>query len=272
MPTVKFKVLQINIGQGGRLDDIIDLVRHTGADICGFQELRRPEAEIAEALGYNFLDQGCGQGIASKFPILGTTPECGAVIKIQDGAKIVFNNHHFFYKPYGPYQVHGIEYCGYPFVSTAEEAIAEALKARGEDVAQFIRELARAGTMPVIATVDLNEPSHRDWTIAAALLGRHRTAVEWPATKAFENARLVDAYREIFPDEISHPGFTWTTSKSQDDPSEHHDRIDLVFYRGGGLRAVAAYIVGEDSRWADIVFSPYSSDHRAVLIEFERTY
>ena len=45
----------------------------------------------------------------------------------------------------------------------------------------------------------------------------------------------------------------------------HHDRIDFVYFKGEGLQLTAGRIVGEDKKNADIVISPYPSDHRAVV-------
>ena len=53
-----------------------------------------------------------------------------------------------------------------------------------------------------------------------------------------------------------------------DDPTTHHDRIDFVYYKGKGLEVTDIKIVGENQEDADIVISPYPSDHRAVVSEF----
>jgi endonuclease/exonuclease/phosphatase (EEP) superfamily protein YafD len=48
-------------------------------------------------------------------------------------------------------------------------------------------------------------------------------------------------------------------------------RIDYVYFKGKGLKVTDAKIVGEDKEHADIVVSPYPSDHRAVVATFTLT-
>ena len=45
-------------------------------------------------------------------------------------------------------------------------------------------------------------------------------------------------------------------------------RIDYVYFKGKGVEVNDAKIVGEDKEHADIVVSPYPSDHRAVVATF----
>ena len=81
-------------------------------------------------------------------------------------------------------------------------------------------------------------------------------------------AGFADAWRTVYPDEMEKPGHTWTPSMKADDPKTHHDRIDFVYFRGKGVKPTAAKIVGENEENADIVVSPYPSDHRAVVASF----
>jgi exodeoxyribonuclease III len=74
---------------------------------------------------------------------------------------------------------------------------------------------------------------------------------------------MSDAYRAVYPDPVSHPGWTWTPITREDDPRDRHDRIDMIF-TGPGVRVTSAAIVGERPERADIVVRPYPSDHRAV--------
>ena len=55
---------------------------------------------------------------------------------------------------------------------------------------------------------------------------------------------------------------------TSDDPTTHHDRIDFVYFKGKGVKLNGAKIVGENKENADIVVSPYPSDHRAVIATF----
>ena len=53
-----------------------------------------------------------------------------------------------------------------------------------------------------------------------------------------------------------------------DDATPHHARIDFVYFKGEGLQLYTVHVAGEDKRNADIVISPYPSDHRAVAGTF----
>ena len=81
-------------------------------------------------------------------------------------------------------------------------------------------------------------------------------------------AGFSDAYRTVYPDEMKKPGFTWSPMYKTDDSTTHHDRIDFVYFKGKGVELSGAKIVGENKENADIVVSPYPSDHRAVIATF----
>jgi endonuclease/exonuclease/phosphatase family metal-dependent hydrolase len=194
----------------------------------------------------------------------------GVQILLNNGAKIAFFNVHLNYIPYQPYQLLQIPYGNAPFIRTETEALAEAIKARGHDVKAALNDISamKDENIPLILAGDFNEPSHQDWTEAAAKAGRHPIKVSWPSTKAFADAGLTDAYRKLYPDEMERPGYTWTNTTAPDDPKDHHDRIDFIFYRGKGLLPRSAYIIGESTANADIVIVPYPGDHRSVAVEF----
>jgi hypothetical protein len=64
------------------------------------------------------------------------------------------------------------------------------------------------------------------------------------------------------------PGYTWTPIMKADDPKTHHDRIGFVYFKCKGVKLNEVKIVGENQKDADIVISPYPSDHRAVVATF----
>jgi hypothetical protein len=64
---------------------------------------------------------------------------------------------------------------------------------------------------------------------------------------------------------VTHVGNTWTNRPGA---NEVHDRIDFVYAGGRALATTNSQIVGENSSNADIVVSPYPSDHRAVVSTF----
>lgn len=265
------KVLSLNIrfdGEGHE-EEIAQLIKGTKADLVGLQESVRSTAILAKKLGMHFRQQDKRTALLSRFPIDSTTPKrYGVAVTLPNGAKVGFCNAHLTSFPFQSHQLLHLPTGGGPYIDTEEEAIAEAEKARGKEVRTMIQE-ANDLKLPVIATGDFNEPSHRDWTQAAHESGRHPIKCQWPASSHFEEAGFIDSYREKYPNEMTHPGNTWTPTAAQDDPKEHHDRIDFVHHRGQGLTLKDIQIVGEKPEFADIVVDPYPSDHRGVLATFE---
>lgn len=282
------RVMSFNIWHGGDagkqpLSQTAEVIRAGKADIVGLQETGGYEKEkgagrpdhgrkIAQMLGWHYFDQGERRGVLSRFPILTNTPgKWGATVRLPSGREIQMFNVHFMHAPYQPYQLLKIPYADAPFIKTAEEAISEARKARGKQVEGMLAELkpALAKGDTVLLTGDFNEPSHEDWTERAAAAGKCPLAVEYPSTLEVVRAGMRDAFRSAHPDEVARPGWTWTPITQIDDPKDRHDRIDFVFVGGKDAAVKRCEIVGESSRYADIVVSPYPSDHRAVLATVE---
>jgi exodeoxyribonuclease III len=281
--TEVIRVMSFNLwhgGDGGKhsLDHTLAVIKRSRADIVGLQETAgyakrggpRPDraAEIAARLGWNYVDQGDRTGIISRYRIVATTPKkWGAELELPSGQRLYVFNAHLAHSPYQPYQLLGIPYGDADFLTTEREAIRAAQDARGGQVARMleeVRSVLREG-LPVFLTGDFNEPSHRDWSPAAAQANLCPLAVEWSSTKEVEAAGLRDAYRSVHPDPTQRRGLTWTPTTATDNPQDRHDRIDFVFASSPAI--LAAEVVGESHEFADIVVTPYPSDHRAVVAE-----
>jgi exodeoxyribonuclease III len=251
------------------VDKAVDLIRKTGADLVGLQESVWNTRALAKKLGMHWCQQDKRTALLSRFPIETVTPNRYAVaVKLPDGQKIAFANAHLTSFPFQSHQLCHLPTGGGPYLNTEEEAIASADKTRGDEVRTMISE-ADTLNAPVVATGDFNEPSFLDWTQEAADAGRHPIKVDWPASRQFATAGYTDSYREIYPDEMAKPGNTWTPTTSPADPADHHDRIDFVMYRGPELKLKSVEIVGESAEFADIVVTPFPSDHRGVLATFQ---
>ncbi|MBK8050045.1 MAG: endonuclease/exonuclease/phosphatase family protein [Anaerolineales bacterium] len=262
-------------------------IRAAGADIVGMQETRlEPDPctaescaatgasvarEIADTLGYYYYDQEqtnaalWANAILSRYPIVNATPnDLGVAINV-DGRTVYAFNIHLTDFPYQPYQLLGIEYGDAPFLTTATEAVDAAKTARGPALELLMADLKTAdGAAASFIFGDFNEPSHLDWTAASVTAGLQPLAVEWPSTLAIESQGFTGALRAVYPDVAAKPAFTWTPTTDPTDPEDHHDRIDFVFARGDGLVIDAASVVGEKSPEADIIVTPWPSDHRAI--------
>jgi exodeoxyribonuclease-3 len=270
----------------------VAVLRAAAADIVGLQETRaESEAcseadcpphgpsvarELAQALGYHCYEQDApsevlwSNAVLSRYPIIGPTP-LGLGVRIDVDGKVVhlFNIHATDY-PYQPFQLLGIAYGEAPFIHDSAAAIAAAQQARGGALRLLRQDLASAGEAALtVVTGDFNEPSWRDWTAAAVAAGLQPLVVPWPLTAALEADGFTDAYRAAHPDEVASPGFTWSPTISAQTVDDHRDRIDFIFVRGPGTRVVQALVVGESAATADIVVTPWPSDHRAVVAKVE---
>lgn len=277
----RLRVMSFNLWHGGErgwqpLAKTAAVIRASQADIVGIQEgagLERADGTkpdntlvLADMLGWHHASQDGGRAVISRFPIMGATPgRQGVEIVVPPGERLFVFNIHFPASPYQPYQLLNIDYGDAPFLETAEELVAAAEAARGNELTALLAELrprVEAGDY-VLLTGDFNEPSHEDWTAAAAAAGVVPMAVEFPTTRRILGAGMTDAYRAMYPDPVRHPGWTWTPTTEEDDPEDRHDRIDMVF-TGPGIRTLDVEITGERRERASIVIHPYPSDHRAV--------
>ncbi len=276
-------VMSYNIFRGGRmrkqpLSQTARVIQEAKADAVGVQETRSPTGDnaekLAKLLGWNLYVGVRHKCILTRHEIVGRL-NGGIKIKLPSGQHAYIFTLHLASNPYQPYQLLSIrpkwhKHWDTPFIKTEAEAIAAATEARGREIEallQQIRSLPDKET-PVFVVGDFNEPSHLDWTEKAAMSGRHPIKVEYPTSLRMAKAGFGDAWRTVYPDEMKKPGFTWSPMYKTDDPTTHHDRIDFVYYKGKGVKVNAAKVVGENKENADIVVSPYPSDHRAVTATF----
>ena len=290
-------VMSYNIWGGGGnedkpIDETVAVIKAAGADIISVSETRlegepctadscppRGEsvaAKLAEALGFHHYDQTASNpaiwanAILSRYPIVKPTKDdLGVAIDVNGRTVYVFSVN-LDDAPYQPYQLLGIEYGDAPFFKTAEEAIKSAEETRGKSFDALIADANEAtDAAAVFIAGDFNEPSHRDWTDATVKAGQQPLAVAWPGTTKLEAAGFVDTFRAVFPDAAAKPGITWTPTTDASDPEDHLDRIDFVFARAPGLKVLSSAVVGEKQPEADIVVTPWPSDHRAVVSKVE---
>lgn len=263
---MSFNTWTVDDTQSGRRA-IVDIVKTSGADIVGFQELSHAE-EIAASLGWHLHPNG-DKPIMSRYPIAAGSPGgLGARIELPCGARAWVFNVHLPAYPYQPYDLRDGK------LSMNEAAVvAAANTARGSQVTALLNDIAAAGALTsgemAFVTGDFNEPSHHDWTEAAA--GRtdrpYDLKVEWPASKRVIDAGFKDALRTVRPDEVNDCAYTWTPRPGS---SEVHDRIDFVYFAGSAVTPVSVRNIGPvgSNPNTDIEYEGYPSDHRAVLAAF----
>jgi exodeoxyribonuclease-3 len=286
-------VMSFNVWGGGAneqkpVDETVAVIKAVNPDIIGIQETRLesdpctadvcPAAgdsvapKLAAALGYHYYDQTkqndalWANAILSRYPIGKATPNDTGVEIMVDGRKVQVFNIHLDDSPYQPYQLLDIEYGDAPFLKTADEAVKAAEATRGSALKLLFDDMAAAGEADAAFVFgDFNEPSHRDWTESAVKAGLQPLVVPFPTVKAIEDRGFVDTFRAIYPDAGTKPGMTWTPTSEPTAKDDHHDRIDFALARAKDLQVTSAGIVGEKAPEADIVVTPWPSDHRATM-------
>lgn len=269
------RVMTYNVCRGGTyqgqpLSQSVKMIQMAKADIVGLQEIGKNVPKLAKLLGWNhsgpFLTR---YEIIEEIKGISRRPSDGMKVRLPSGQEAYVFNNHLPHPPYQPYQLLGLTsgYRVYPKINTEAEAIAGAKKTRARFITRLFNQIRALPDQeaPVFVVGDFNEPSHLDWTEAAAKAGRHPMKVEFPTSLMMAKAGFTDSYRTVYPDEMKKPGFTWTPLKKADDPTIHHDRIDYVYFKGKGLKVTDAKVIGENKENADIVVTPYPSDHRSVV-------
>ncbi|MDQ0989771.1 HAD superfamily hydrolase (TIGR01509 family) [Streptomyces sp. V3I7] len=271
-PRPRLRVMSWNLWLGGsKIDDHrakqLKVILDSGADVVGLQETGGTSAqELAEALGWHHHRAGVNLGVLSRHPItarfgdpdVGFYGAAGVRIEVAPGREIDVWTAHLHYTPYGPYEAvfDGL---------TADELIGHE-EVRLAQVRDTLRRIDEAGgaavpAVPVVLVGDFNCPSHLDWP-----------DVEWPVTKAAEEAGLRDSYREIHPDPAASPGHTWSpihpVCEDGSGRPEPQDRIDYVLHRGLTALGSRTLVTGTPRPWPEAAGNDWPSDHAAVVTDF----
>ncbi len=318
---ISLKVLQFNIWQEGTVvdggfDAIINEIIRTEADLITLSEVRNYNGssldkrlvEALKAKGYVYFSKRSeDSGILSRFPIKEQwvisplKEDHGSITKaLIDiyGTEVVLYSAHLDYLNYSVYLPRG--YDGFtwkelPAPITDNQLLAEDnLKSqRDEEINAFILDskTEKDKGRLILLGGDFNEASHLDWTEATKNSYDHRgVVIKWRNTLELESAGFKDVYREIFPNPVTHPGFTFPA----DNPAvkvnqltwapkaDERDRIDYIFYYPDfRLKLEEAKIVGPQGSVVryqrvqetsedifDLPAGVWPTDHKAVLATF----
>jgi PKD repeat protein len=281
--------------------DIVCLVENSSATW-----IAKIENDLAAIGHYYYIGHinGSDASILSKFPITSSGPLLKSTISIfnvtVNGRDIVIAASHLDYLYYACYLPRGYNcggsapYSGWSQIGSPDPKPVTELSVimnlnlgskRDEQIVAFIDYVANE-TRPVIILGDFNEPSFQDWTSRQAdLFDHHGVIYEWNTTMSLEKSNFKDAFREVYPDEVLNPGITWPSfatgvgSTSWTPKSDERDRIDYIFFRGDGLKASDAAIIGPRKSYVKNVLSeantendhflaetlPWPSDHKGVF-------
>ncbi len=272
--TIRLNVMTFNIREGGvhgQFSKVVEAIRAADADVVGLQEPFGRTRKLARALGWFAAPR---LHTISRFPILQPSGSEGfwGWLLVAPGKVVTIANIH---NPSYPYTVNMMRLG----TATKAEILQIERHVRIRWMQPFLDSLApqlEAGD-PVFFTGDFNAPSWRDWTPevidalgwqpATLRYRAPRFPVRWPPSVVMERAGFRDSFREVHPDAITDPGFTWTSGHPGISPWDVFDRIDFV-WAAGSSETVASRVVGDDDPMSDIVVEPWPSDHRAVVSTF----
>lgn len=218
---------------------------------------------LAEKLGFHYSER---LAVLSRYRIIDNGQRDYVYVEVEYGKVVAMANVHLPAGPYLPYELRDNRL-------TDEQAVEmETDLLRVKDMAGRFDSLPKLiqRDIPVFLTGDFNTPSHLDWT-EDAMESHYGLAVEWPVSKRLEDLGFRDSFREIYPDPVAVPGYTWTPGEPNGSPiaaNEKMDRIDFV-YAGGPVATLGSQVVGEKGRYTNLVHEPWVTDHRAVVSEFE---
>ena len=268
------KLLQWNIWHGGvhvgnnGPNRIKELLIKTKADIIAMEEAYGTQQMLRDALGFQLQTSAPGANLAlfcrypltahpSNDPFKSNT----ATIQLPGNRKVLMGNWWLRY-------AYKHEYTDfYPIAGfntadwIAEDSELAEVDAR-KNIEQDINPVWQADTtLPIILAGDFNSGSHLDWTGRAAFLHYGYGPVELPVSKWMLGEGYRDSYRELQPDEVTHPAGTFAAIYGHLQTS----RIDFIYYKGPRIKAVASKII----RTAPEIDDVWASDHSAVLTVFE---
>ncbi len=260
------------------------------ADIIGCQEINAITAhKVARMIRYAYVYQQGLRSIFSKYPIIDVAKNReGVQIQLPDGRTVWLFNLHLPPENYGPYQVNSIGgiFSGAKFFDPNDPEMIAALeedqrklRIDGPEGKRFKKSLDKIDleNESVFVTGDFNEPSHLDWTQEAVTAGNFPAVVQWPASKRMAEWGFNDSFRQVYPDPVANPGFTWTCDPDQqknknnkgEEITEPFDRIDFIYNNGVGYTPANVTLFGpEGDNRSNIYLETFSSDHRTTMIEF----
>ena len=275
MTATPLTLLQLNIEYGGTGVDfaaVIAVINKSKASVVALQEGCGQVPEVAAQLGWPFFD--VRTQVVSQVPLLDPPSPTGGVVlvEVEPGRVVAVINVHPASRAYGPFRLIKGEPLRRVLRRERRLRVAELQPSLDASTA-----LMREG-VPVVLLGDFNAPSHLDWTDAAVgVLPQVTQPVQWPTSIAMSEVGLVDAYRAVYPDPLTHPGLTWPAARPFVDgynpaaDGQTPDRIDFM-HVSPDITVAAIQIVGEqESPFSEVSVSPWPTDHRGLLASLRLT-
>lgn len=311
-------VLQWNVWQEGTVvpdgyEAIIDEVVRLQPDFVTLSEVRNyNNSNFSTRILSSLQERGLtyysfysyDTGLLSKYPItdsLAVFPENrdhGSIYRLLtnvNGRKVAVYTAHLDYLDCAYYNVRGYDGSTWKEIEkpeTVEEVLKRNTDSQRDDAVRLFIEQARkdmADGYNILLGGDFNEPSHRDWIEANKNLYDHNgMVIPWTVTTLLEEAGFIDSYRKVYPDPLTHPGFTYPSDNPLIAPekltwapkADERERIDFIFYKGK-LEAEKAIIFGPkgsivrservEETSEDSFLLPagvWPTDHKGLLVTF----
>lgn len=245
------RVMSWNIWHGGRrfgeyvgLERVAEVMRDSKADLIGMVETYGSGAQLADALGFYYYCIGDNLAILSRFPVESTIKfyqpnrSGGVVLNLGGGRKLAFFDIWLDWRE------------DYRKIADMNE-IRKTQKLYTDN----------AGNIPVISVGDYNCPSHLDFTPQTRSDYDAKFVQDYPSQASVEYLGFKDSFREMNPDALSVPGWTYTIQYPESHKS-WRQRIDFIYYKGDSLEPVDSYVTHEHK-----VYWP--SDHSALVTDFK---
>ena len=268
---ITLRVMTFNIEWGGEkisFDNVVEAIRLSRADLVGIQEAEGNLQRLADELGWHY---DLRNYVISRYPIFEPSGANGkyVYVEVEPGRIVAHANVHLWSDPYGPDEVRD--------GASLAEVLDLERRVRMDGIESYLLALTPLVNVniPLFLTGDFNAPSHADWTEAAVGTREHLLyTVPWPVSTAMSAAGFNDSWRSVHPDPLRNPGLTWWAGRPplaeyQPTQRDGQDRIDFVWF-SGPVKAQSSEIVGEPGG-PEVTYavSPWPSDHRGVVSEFQ---
>lgn len=312
------RVLQMNVWHEGTkvkggFEAIVDEVIRHDADVVMLSEIRnyhgvkfipRLLAELQKR-GVTYYGEHSAFGdvsLISKFPVsehraLKSPGNSLSKSRLEiDGKTVVVYSCHLDYTndaTFLPRGYDGSTWKKLPAPVTDADEVIRMMKAskRGEGIETVLADAEKEQGNIILIGGDFNEASHLDWNERTRdLWDHHGTVIPWECSTLLLGKGYKDAYREIYPDPVTHPAFTFPSDNPDVEvkrlawapDADERCRLDYIYYLPHkGLKVKEAAVVGprksilrnerveETSR--DRILTPsgvWPSDHKAMLVVF----
>lgn len=317
----KFKVLQFNIWQEGTMvpegyEALVDQIIESEAEFITLSEVRNyKDTRFCDRILKSLKDKGhtfysfysYDTGLLSRYPIIDSTTvfpcinDQGSIYRAlidRKGQEIALYTAHLDYRNCTYYDVKG--YSGSTWerrtpMTDVDSIMMDNVKSKRDNaIMSFLahaKEDKDKGRIVIIGG-DFNEPSFLDWTEATkSSLDHNGLVIPWTVSIMLHANGYLDAYREIYPNPVTHPGITYpsdnplmpTNKLSWTPEVDERERIDFIYYSPHkGLKVTDALIWGpkgsicRNERITETSQDPFKmgkaiwpTDHKAVLVTFE---